>query len=189
MILTYYKRYRMELRLRRWGGCPPPPPPLPPGYRVLGWQASLADAFAEAKYLSFRGEMDAQVFPCLGRMEGCRRLMREIVAKRGFLPEATWLLIHEPADGPAAEFCGTVQGIGDREGFGAVQNLGVTPAHRGRGLGTHLMIRALGGFRQAGLRRVRLEVTAENLSAIRLYERLGFRTVRTVFKAAEAEPF
>jgi ribosomal protein S18 acetylase RimI-like enzyme len=31
-----------------------------------------------------------------------------------------------------------------------------------------------------------LEVTAENEGAIRLYRRLGFATVKTVFKVAEA---
>jgi ribosomal protein S18 acetylase RimI-like enzyme len=44
---------------------------------------------------------------------------------------------------------------------------------------------ALAGFRQAGLTRVYLEVTADNEGAIRLYRRLGFITVRTVFKAVE----
>ena len=69
--------------------------------------------------------------------------------------------------------------------LGAIQNLGIVPAHRGRGLGTCLLERALEGFRQAGLARVFLEVTADNEGAIRLYRRLGFRVVKTVFKAAE----
>ena len=44
---------------------------------------------------------------------------------------------------------------------------------------------ALNGFRQAGLRRVYLEVTAQNQNALRLYKRLGFTRVRTVYKAVE----
>ena len=47
------------------------------------------------------------------------------------------------------------------------------------------MLQALAGFRQAGLTRVYLEVTADNEGAIRLYRRLGFATVKTVFKAVE----
>jgi hypothetical protein len=43
----------------------------------------------------------------------------------------------------------------------------------------------LGGFRQAGISRVYLEVTAQNEGAIRLYRRLGFVTVKTVYKAVE----
>lgn len=183
MVLTYFKRYRMEIHLRGWR---PDAEELPSGYRMVAWQPSLLGAFAEAKYRSFREEMDSQVFPCLGELSGCRRLMSEIVAKPGFVAGATWLLVHAPVPGAAEENCGTVQGVRDREGVGAIQNLGVTPSHRGRGLGAILMAHALSGFRQAGVKRVYLEVTAENVGAIRLYERLGFRTIKTIFKAAES---
>lgn len=185
MVLTYYKRYRMELSLRRWVASPPP---VPPGYCLVAWEPSLLEAFALAKYQSFRGELDSHVFPCLGDLAGCRRLMGEIAAKPGFLPEATWLLVHRAAPRQPDDYCGTIQGVRDQDGLGAIQNLGVAPLHRNRGLGTNLLIRALEGFRQAGLRRVHLEVTAENTGAIRLYRRLGFQSVKTVFKAVEAPP-
>jgi ribosomal protein S18 acetylase RimI-like enzyme len=180
--LTYFKRYRMEIELagREW-----PWPSLPEGYGFLPWDESRLDAFAEAKYRSFRSEIDAHVFPCLGELAGCRRLMAEIVRKPGFLPGATWLAIPKPAQGRPAEYCGTVQGIRDYDGLGAIQNLGITPEHRGCGLGTTLLFRALEGFRRAGIERVHLEVTAQNDGAIRLYRRLGFTTVKTVFKAVE----
>jgi hypothetical protein len=48
-----------------------------------------------------------------------------------------------------------------------------------------LLAQALSGFRAEGLRRVYLEVTAQNTGAIRLYKQLGFRQVRTVYKAVE----
>jgi ribosomal protein S18 acetylase RimI-like enzyme len=41
------------------------------------------------------------------------------------------------------------------------------------------------GFRDAGIRRVYLEVTAQNTGAVRLYQRLGFRLIKTVYKAAD----
>jgi ribosomal protein S18 acetylase RimI-like enzyme len=70
--------------------------------------------------------------------------------------------------------------------MGAIQNLGITPEHRGRGLGGLLMIKALEGFQRAGLSRAFLEVTSDNTTAIRLYRRLGFSKVRTVYKVIEA---
>lgn len=85
-----------------------------------------------------------------------------------------------------AEACGTVQGIRDPAGLGAIQNLGITPEHRNSGLGTALLFCALAGFQRAGIARVYLEVTAQNEGAIRLYRRLGFVTVKTVYKAVEA---
>lgn len=182
MGLTYFKRYRMEIDLV---GPPASPGLLPAGYSFVPWEKQLLDVHAETKYLSFRLEIDANVFPCLGELEGCQRLMREIARKDGFLPDATWLVAYHWREGMPPEYCGTVQGISDRMGVGAIQNLGIIPEHRGRGLGGALLKQALAGFRRAGLAQAFLEVTAQNEGAIKLYERLGFRKVRTVYKAAE----
>jgi ribosomal protein S18 acetylase RimI-like enzyme len=177
----YFKRYRMEITV---AGREFAPPRTPLGYRFERWNPDLLDAFAEAKYLSFRSEIDANVFPCLGELDGCRRLMREIVRKPGFLPDTTWLLSYG-LDSRRAERCGTVQGIRDPSGLGSIQNLGISPEHRNAGLGTALLFHALQGFHHAGIRRVYLEVTAQNDGALRLYRRLGFVTIKTVYKAVE----
>lgn len=193
MGLTYFKRYRMEIGL---GHAALAQPTLLSGYRLLPWDSQMLWAHAEAKYRSFRSEIDANVFPCLGDYEGCLRLMGEISRKDGFEPRATWLLAYEPASdlsgagdilggAQGVAYVGTIQGILDRSGMGAVQNLGIAPEHRGRGLGSCLLLRCLEGFREAGLRRVFLEVTAQNDSALRLYRRLGFAKARTVYKAVE----
>lgn len=218
MVLTYFKRFRMEVDLSR---APRSELRLPEGYRLIPWDLCLLSAHAEAKFQSFRTEIDANVFPCLGNFDGCVRLMQEISRKDGFLPEATWLLAFNPhadrnrADRNGAarrsiearliearsnagkadwamealagsfEFCGTVQGVRDRFGVGAIQNLGITPEHRGLGLGTCLLLESLKGFSSVGLRRVYLEVTAQNDGAIRLYRRLGFVKARTVYKAVD----
>ncbi|HTN76112.1 MAG TPA: GNAT family N-acetyltransferase [Pirellulaceae bacterium] len=182
MGLTYFKRYRMEVDLH---DEPFPCPILPLGYTLLAWRDTLVEAHAVTKFRCFRSEIDANVFPCLGEREGCLRLMNEIVRREGFLREATWLLQYRERQTGRIEYCGTIQGIRDRGGQGAVQNLGITPAHRGLGLGTLLLFHALEGFRMAGLRRAFLEVTAQNQGAVRLYEKLGFSKVKTVYKSAE----
>jgi ribosomal protein S18 acetylase RimI-like enzyme len=188
MVSTYFKRYRMEADLT---GREFPQIAPPPGYRLLAWEAGLLEAHAQAKYLSFRGEIDSHVFPCLGELAGCLRLMQEIAAKPGFVPEATWLAVH---DDPLAEgrfaYVGTIQGLDTEQGWGSIQNLGVVPEHRGRGLGKCLLRSALAGFEEVGLHRVSLEVTAENRSAIHLYRDHGFRTIKTVFKSVDvAHPY
>ena len=184
MDLTYFKRFRMEINL---AGRDLTPPPLPSHYGLLPWDASLLDAFSQAKYRSFRNELDANVFPCLSEFDGCRRLMAEIVRKPGFLPAATWLMVYSPQGQNRPDYCGTVQGIRDQHGLGAIQNLGIAPEHRHAGLGTSLVWHSLAGFRRAGVRRVYLEVTAQNDGAIRLYRRAGFVAIRTVYKAVEME--
>lgn len=182
MGITYFRRYRLEMSLAR---ALPPCPQLPPYYRLLPWNPDDLERHAEAKYQSFCGEIDAHVFPCLGDREGCRRLMEEITRRDNFVPAATWLIAYQPPGQGRPDYCGTIQGLRDRRDYGAIQNLGVIPGHRGHGLGTILLTHALEGFRLAGLRRTCLEVTAQNTGAIRLYGRLGFRRVRTVYKAAE----
>src|SRR5207248_11179288 len=125
----------------------------------------LIEAPAQAKFASFQAESDAHVFPSLATPTGCVQLMRAIRLKPGFLPGATWLLAY------GAEYCGTVQGVRERSGRGAIQNLGVAPGHRGHGLGAALMLQALHGFRRARLPGALLAVTAQNESAVRLYRR------------------
>jgi GNAT superfamily N-acetyltransferase len=182
MGLTYYKRFRMEIDLRSRDFSRLQ---LPAGYRLIAWHPSLAEVHAEIKYLSFRSEIDAGVFPCLGDYAGCLRLMNEISHKPGFLAHATWLMATTHTESGGEEYCGTVQGVVDQKRLGAIQNLGILPEYRGRGLGCALMVKALDGFKRAGLSRAFLEVTSQNDGAIRLYRKLGFYKVRTVYKVIE----
>jgi GNAT superfamily N-acetyltransferase len=173
--ISYFKRFRMEIVLADL----PPVPDLPPGYSWQPWSELLADVHAEVLHASFRTEIDAVVFPSLGDPGGCRCLMFEIARKPGFTPGATWLIMSE------AGHVATVQGVRDRSGMGAIQNLGVVPAHRGRGLGEALLLKSLTGFRACGLTTGLLEVTARNDPAVRLYRRVGFRCRKTLYKAVE----
>jgi ribosomal protein S18 acetylase RimI-like enzyme len=174
--LTYFKRFQMQADLL----LPlPPVPPLPDGYCWAAWDERLMEAHAEVKYQCFREEIDGIVFPNLSCRSGCLRLMREIREKPGFLPGATWLV------GRGEAYAGTVQGVSDGRGGGAIQNLGIVPGQRSRGLGTALLVQALHGFRRAGLQRALLEVTAQNDGAIRLYRRLGFRFRKTIYKVLD----
>jgi ribosomal protein S18 acetylase RimI-like enzyme len=175
--VSYFKRFKMELAL---ADVPPAPPP-PGGYAFVPWHGGLLQEHADALFASFHETIDAVVFPSLGDRSGCHFLMTEISRKSGFVPGATWLLA-----GPSG-YCGTVQGLCEAGGVGAIQNLGVAPGYRNRGLGSVLLLQALEGFRRAGLKRALLEVTAQNDGAIRLYRRLGFRRRKTVYKAVTAQ--
>lgn len=180
--LRYYKRYQMEVDLRRWRR---PAVAVRAGYRFLSWSPDLLDDHAQAKYLSFRDELDAIVFPCLGELPSCHRLMHEISDREGFVPEATWLARYAPPGARRAEPCGTIQAIRVARTRANIQNIGVTPPHRGHGVGATLIAASLCGLQQVGVTRAALEVTAENDVAVRLYRRLGFRVIKTLYKAHE----
>lgn len=196
MGLTYFKRYKMEIRLDRnkLQDCD-----LPRGFLLLPWSERLLSQHASVKWESFRGELDSHVFPCLSEHEGCTRLMHEISNRSCFVPEATWLAcrvdpngrLDQPLDQPLTgksvlgQPCGTVQGLLASPREGAIQNLGVHPDFRDQGIGRALLSRALNGFHAIGCTHVQLEVTVQNSAAIRLYERYGFRRVETLFKIAD----
>ena len=66
---------------------------------------------------------------------------------------------------------------GDR---GWIAGVGVAAPHRGQGHGEALMREAIEVARSRGLRELWLEVLEPNMPALRLYEKLGFVTVRDV---------
>ena len=103
MGMTYFKRFRMEYRLDDWSYVDAGDSdtgisriesfakPVPAGYEFVPFHEGLISEHALAKYESFRYELDANVFPCLGDREGCVRLMKEIAGRHSFVAEATWL--------------------------------------------------------------------------------------------------
>ena len=108
--------------------------------------------------------------------------MREIVAQRTFCPSATWMVVYQPEPNWPASDCGTIQGITRTGGIGAIQNVGVTPEHRGQGIGRALVIQALRGFIQCRMGSAVLEVTAENDGAVKLYRSLGFEVIDVLYR-------
>ena len=146
MSHVYFKRYRMEVDLC---AALPAGPLLPEGYRLVPWRRALLREHAAAKFRSFREEIDANVFPCLGEFNGCMRLMGEISKKPGFLHEATWLAQFRGPLGGEYDVCGTIQGVRDPEGYGSIQNIGVVPEHRGIGLGAVLLTAVVAMFEGA----------------------------------------
>lgn len=201
MALYHFKRQRLFYDLR--SPIVPLSPPI--GFCVVPWDSGLLEIHAKVKHASFEHEVDANIFNCFATRSGCRRLVQEIVTRDGFVPEATWLLVPiepgvqlDPQLEPKefirnlqhqgvrlGQACGTIQGLAINELLGSVQNLGVIPAFRGRGLGQWLLHCALVGFQKRGLDRVVLEVTCDNYGATRLYQRLGWQLDEITYKCVE----
>lgn len=176
MTATIFKRYRMERQLRRL----PAVPELPPGYFWVPWDPLVLPDHADVHFRAFSQEIDAQLFPSFADYFGCRLLLENISSSPYFLPQATWLIACP------TECCGTIQCSSFAPRQGTIQNVGVVPHHRGKGLGRALVLQALHSFRQLGLQRAILEVTADNLPAVELYQSLGFHAVQTFYRAPSA---
>jgi ribosomal protein S18 acetylase RimI-like enzyme len=179
-MTLFCRRLRLEIDLTRREIVEPS---LPPGYRWMGWTPALIERHAAVKLRCFQGEQDGQIFPSLRTAEGCRRLMEYITQSPQFLPSTTWLLTCNDTDDRPESDCGTIQGMATSMDSGAIQNVGIAPNHRGRGLGRALLLASLRGFQASGVSHVSLEVTAANQPALRLYESLGFQRTKTLYRS------
>lgn len=84
-----------------------------------------------------------------------------------------WLLAREGED-PAGVMLGRVQ-----EGIGWIEALGVKKPYRRRGLGRHLLMKALRLFQEEGLPSARLAVDTQNATgAVALYEGAGMQVIQ-----------
>ena len=181
-MLTYFERYQMRYEI----GQTPLVPSAPDGsVHMLPWRDDLVRSHAWVKYRAFCHEIDAIVFPCLAQSDGCLKLMNDIRGRSNFVPEATLLAAVRCPNTGTFQPVGTIQGLRSNPQDGAIQNVGIIPEYRGRGIAAALLRAAIAGFEAVGCRRVHLEVTTQNTAAIRLYERCGFQCVATVFKASE----
>ena len=178
----HYKRLRLQLDLRK----PLDDSQLPDGYQFIPWQPLIQERHAQVQWQAFRDDLDGRLFSCLSNLAGCRRLLHETANHVRFSSQSTWLVQFQPEPEWPAVDCAMIQGLAQSGLTGAIQNLGVVPEHRGFGLGRSILLQALHGFRRSGMRRVSLEVTAENLQAVRLYLKLGFNVSRVLYRTAEA---
>jgi len=95
-----------------------------------------------------------------------------------FRPDLS-LLVLDGAEGAGFAIC-HAEREGDQEpdGTGWIDQMGVRPSWRRRGLGTGLLCELMRRFEADGLARAALEVEVNNHPALCLYERLGFRRHR-----------
>ncbi|MGL6193628.1 MAG: GNAT family N-acetyltransferase [Thermoguttaceae bacterium] len=195
MPIQYIKRFQMVYNLVK---KPLESAVLPVEYVWIPWSPEHLETHASVKYHGFRDNMDSRIFPSFSSLESCRRLMDVISTRKGFLPGTTWLIAKVPSQTnieadiilkseAKLEYCATIQGLQHSPELGGIQNVAVLPEHRGIGLGQALLLKCLAGFKKSGVRRVSLEVTADNLVAVKLYQKVGFEMVQTVYKASMAE--
>ncbi|HEY3835407.1 MAG TPA: GNAT family N-acetyltransferase [Bryobacteraceae bacterium] len=139
-----------------------------------------ADYHQEAAALlieeSYQGHVDSLINDQYRTITGARRFLYNIVNYPGcgdFAPAASLVAISSFGELAGLSLCSIVNDY-----TGHVTQVCVAPGFRGTGLGYELMRRSLQRLAQAGCRKVSLTVTSSNREAIRLYENLGFRTIR-----------
>ena len=152
--------------------------PLSAGLRIEPWTDRAFEPAARLIQLAYADDVDGQINDQYCSEAGSLKFLRNIVLLPGcgqFLPEASFLV--RPASGDrliAMILTSTVA-----EGVGHVTQVCVMPGYQGHGIGRQLMECAIVALRRRNYESLSLTVTSVNKRAVELYERLGFRTVKT----------
>lgn len=152
-------------------------PRKPPGTRIEPWDERYSDGAARLIAAAYRSHIDSEINDQYRTPAGSRRFLSNIVLYPGcgaFQSGASFAAFQHTS----GEIAGMSLASIVAPGTGHITQICVAPAARHSGIGTALLIRSLEGLRHAGCAEVSLTVTADNTSAIRLYERLGFRVLR-----------
>lgn len=171
--LAVYPRRFMEREER---GQPLPPAAASCSVRFSRWSDYYIDFAAELVTAAYAGHVDSRINNQYRTFAGSRRFLWDLIRHPGcgrFLQSAAVVA----GNVRSLKLSGVCLGSLIAGGVGHVVQLCVAPEMRGQGLGGELLRRSLAAFRDAGSRRVTLTATAANRSAVRLYERAGFRTV------------
>ncbi|MFN3322527.1 MAG: GNAT family N-acetyltransferase [Bryobacteraceae bacterium] len=157
------------------------------GGRLLfeNWSEERQD---EAAYLiasAYDGHVDSEINDQYRSISGARRFLTNIVQYPGcgsFWQPASWIALHE------GRVCGISLASLVASDVGHITQICVAPEVQGTGAGYELLRHSLRSLAAKGCQEVTLTVTSSNHRAIRLYEHVGFRTLRR-FSACVWEGF
>jgi ribosomal protein S18 acetylase RimI-like enzyme len=145
---------------------------------ILPWSERRQEEAARCIAAAYQGHIDSQINDQYRSVAGAGRFLTNIVQFPGcgsFFGPASYVA----EDRDTRTLCGLCLASMVADGVGHITQVCVDPAHRGTGLGYELLRRSLLSLAARACRSVSLTVTADNQSAISLYERMGFRTRRS----------
>jgi len=170
---------------RRWGrGLGPAliSAPVPAISRVYveRWSDQYQEPAAQLIAAAYLGHVDSLINDQYRSVAGARRFLFNIVQYPGcgtfFKPASVAAF-----DRLSGRMCGICLASLVMPYCGHITQICVAPWARGAGVGYELLRQSLILLRDAGCRKTSLTVTASNREAIKLYEDVGFTTIRKFF--------
>jgi ribosomal protein S18 acetylase RimI-like enzyme len=151
--------------------------PLPPGYRLDTWKPEFGGATANNLFEAFKNSADAKWDPRFRTLYGAKTIVSLITGGMmgTHLPDCTAVVLKN--DVPVG-FCFIVQ---TGATTGNIPLIGVHPDEKKRGLGKRLLHFALSNCirhmvdGKINMLRVNATMNTDNISAIKMYRRLGFK--------------
>jgi len=141
------------------------------------WEHRYFEAGARLIQLAYANHVDGEINDQYRSESGALRFLKNIIVLPGcgqFQPEASFVLRAPHAN----HLVGVILNSRVAEGVGHTTQICAMPGYQGNGLGRRLMEASLQALRVRRYTTVSLTVTSGNLRAVRLYERLGFKTVK-----------
>ncbi len=161
-FLEAQKYYHMRLEMAE----PPPLKALPEGVGLINYDGNFDAVWHVLEAAFDYDETDTY-----------RRMKHTLESLRSY----TLLCIECASQQPVGTIAAAETG-----GKGVIATFGVVPSFQRRGIGSHLMSKALSYFWQSEVRVVELSVRVNNRQALKIYESFGFQIVPertiTVFK-------
>jgi ribosomal protein S18 acetylase RimI-like enzyme len=170
-----YTRQFMLLDLHRE---PDARPGASAGMRLDRWSDRYFEPCAKLIYLSYANHVDGEINDQYRSRAGALRFLKNIILLPGcgqFVSGASFVLREPGSD----ELIAAVLTSEVSPGVGHTTQICVLPGYQGHGLGRMLMQTSAEALRSMKFRELTLTVTAQNHSAVQLYEKLNFTTIRT----------
>ncbi len=149
-----------------------------PGLRMERWHERHMTACAELIHLTYANHIDGAINDQYRSRAGAMKFLKNIVILPGcgqFETRASFVLRDELSD----QLVGVVLTSMVAPGVGHTTQLCVLPGHQGHGLGRRLMLASMDALKEQKASELSLTVTSSNERAVKLYEELGFRKLKT----------
>ncbi len=147
------------------------------GMRLNRWNDRYFEPCAKLIYLAYANHVDGEINDQYRSRSGALKFLKNIILLPGcgqFVPTASFVL-HEPG---SDELVAAVLTSEVSPGVGHTTQICVLPGYQGHGLGRMLMQTSAEALRTLKFRELTLTVTSDNHTAVQLYERLGFTTIK-----------
>jgi ribosomal protein S18 acetylase RimI-like enzyme len=146
--------------------------------RLTRWSDRYFEPCAKLIYLAYANHVDGEINDQYRSRSGALKFLKNIILLPGcgqFVQGASFVL-HQPGsdDLVAAVLTSEVS-----SGVGHTTQICVLPGYQGHGIGRMLMQTSAEALRSMKFRELTLTVTSENRTAVQLYERLSFRTIKS----------
>jgi ribosomal protein S18 acetylase RimI-like enzyme len=148
------------------------------GLRLARWNDRYFEPCAKLIYLAYANHVDGEINDQYRSRNGALKFLKNIILLPGcgqFVPGASFVL-HEPG---SDELVAAVLTSEVAPGVGHTTQICVQPGFQGHGLGRMLMQTSAEALRSMKFGELTLTVTSNNQSAVKLYEKLGFKTIRS----------